>query len=167
MYGDGRDMSAIVKFDSKESCKKAYSEAQGLLLFGNKLKVTPVDRDDFPAGGRDIQVVPPGPGSGGMLMGKAHPTEDIDPQATHSLFVGNIPKNISVYELKDIFQRFGDVVVSQNPVSLTCSSLPPPSRPSISVLSLLFPPPLGMLNSSSLAPFHKNSCTTSFTPNVS
>ena len=35
---------------------------------------------DFPAGGRDIQVVPPGPGSGGMLMGKAHPTEDIDPQ---------------------------------------------------------------------------------------
>ena len=34
------------------------------------------------------------------------------PQATHSLFVGNIPKNISVYELRDIFQRFGDVVVS-------------------------------------------------------
>lgn len=33
-------------------------------------------------------------------------------QATHSLFVGNIPKNISVYELRDIFQRFGDVVVS-------------------------------------------------------
>ena len=29
----------------KESCKKAYSEAQGLVLFGNKLKVAPVDRD--------------------------------------------------------------------------------------------------------------------------
>ena len=35
---------------------------------------------DFPAGGRDIQVVPPGPGSGGMFMGKNYPTEDIDPQ---------------------------------------------------------------------------------------
>ena len=45
-------------------------------------------------------------------------------QATHSLFVGNIPKNISVYELRDIFQRFGDVVVSPfHPLlfTLTCA----------------------------------------------
>ena len=146
---------------------------------------------DFPVGGRDIQVVPPGPASGGVPpmahiggvpMPKPFPAEDIDPQvlhihvhavyescwymytctctcgrcvcawrgvwctmylymlfttvclhyvfqpsfvyvrvhtciciflqATRSLFVGNIPKNISVYELRDIFQRFGDVLVS-------------------------------------------------------
>jgi RNA recognition motif-containing protein len=60
---------------------------------------------DFPSGGRDIQTVQ-------AAAHKGYTPDDIDPQATHSLFVGNIPKNISVYELRDIFQRFGDVVVS-------------------------------------------------------
>ncbi|CAI8054149.1 Msx2-interacting protein [Geodia barretti] len=57
----------------------------------------------FPSGGRDIQTVQ-------AAAHKGYTPDDIDPQATHSLFVGNIPKNISVYELRDIFQRFGDVV---------------------------------------------------------
>ena len=42
---------------------------------------------EFPAGGRDIQVVPPGPSAGGMPpmghmghMNKSYSTEDIDPQ---------------------------------------------------------------------------------------
>ena len=30
---------------SKESCKKAHIEAQGLVLFGNKIKLSPVDRE--------------------------------------------------------------------------------------------------------------------------
>ena len=42
---------------------------------------------DFPAGGRDIQVVPPGPGIGGIPpvahMDKPYPTEDVDPQVLH------------------------------------------------------------------------------------
>ena len=29
----------------KESCKRACTDAQGLVLFGNKLKLSPVDRD--------------------------------------------------------------------------------------------------------------------------
>lgn len=29
----------------KESCKRAYTESQGLVLFGNKVKISPVDRD--------------------------------------------------------------------------------------------------------------------------
>ena len=29
----------------KESCKKAFMEGQGLVMFGNKLKLSPVDRD--------------------------------------------------------------------------------------------------------------------------
>ena len=44
------------------------------------------DLSDFPPGGRDIQVVPPGPGSGGMHMGhtsKAYHADDIDPQVMH------------------------------------------------------------------------------------
>ena len=32
----------------KESAKKAYTEAQGLVLFGNKIKLTPVDREGEP-----------------------------------------------------------------------------------------------------------------------
>lgn len=58
---------------------------------------------EFPDGGRDLPSI-----------GCDHhsPIDDVDPQATRSLFVGNIPKNISIYELRDIFQRFGDVLVS-------------------------------------------------------
>ena len=37
--------------------------------------------------------------------------DDIDPNATRSLFVGNIPKNISIYELRDVFQRYGPILV--------------------------------------------------------
>lgn len=32
----------------KESCKRAYTESQGLVLFGNKVKISPVDRDGKP-----------------------------------------------------------------------------------------------------------------------
>ena len=58
---------------------------------------------EFPAGGRDHPFV---------SYVRHSPIDDVDPQATRSLFVGNIPKNISIYELRDIFQRFGDVLVS-------------------------------------------------------
>ena len=51
-------------------------------------------------------------GSGGHMPRPYPPSDDIDPQATRSLFVGNIPKNISVFQLRDIFQRYGDVLVS-------------------------------------------------------
>ena len=55
---------------------------------------------EFPTGGRDQPFI-------------SHTCHaDVDPQATRSLFVGNIPKNISIYELRDIFQRFGNVLVS-------------------------------------------------------
>lgn len=50
-------------------------------------------------------------GSGGHMPRPYPPSEEIDPQATRSLFVGNIPKNISVFQLRDIFQRYGDVLV--------------------------------------------------------
>ncbi len=38
--------------------------------------------------------------------------DDVDSNATRSLFVGNIPKNISIYELRDVFQRYGPILVS-------------------------------------------------------
>ena len=58
---------------------------------------------EFPDGGRDYPS---------NFYGHHSPIDDVDPQATRSLFVGNIPKNISIYELRDIFHRFGDVLVS-------------------------------------------------------
>ena len=67
---------------------------------------------EFPSGGRDLPSV---------SHANRSPFADIDPQATRSLFVGNIPKNISIYELRDIFQRFGNVLVSRV-TYLTCNS---------------------------------------------
>ena len=58
---------------------------------------------EFPPGGRDQPFV---------SHARNSPIGDVDPQATRSLFVGNIPKNISIYELRDVFQRFGNVLVS-------------------------------------------------------
>lgn len=94
-----------------------------MVLFGSKLKLVPLDVDgklcqhvifcwytifmtlfpEFPTGGRDQPFV---------SHTRHSPMGDVDPQATRSLFVGNIPKNISIYELRDIFQRFGNVLVS-------------------------------------------------------
>lgn len=63
---------------------------------------------DFPDGGRDEPLVP--------VLGSNRPVQsqaldDIDPQATRSLFVGNIPKNISVFDVRDAFQRYGNILV--------------------------------------------------------
>ena len=41
-------MYVCVCVSRKESAKKAYTEAQGLVLFGNKIKLTPVDREGEP-----------------------------------------------------------------------------------------------------------------------
>ena len=56
---------------------------------------------DVPSGGRDYSKV----------MDDSI-SDDVDSNATRSLFVGNIPKNISIYELRDIFQRYGPILVS-------------------------------------------------------
>ena len=64
---------------------------------------------DFPAGGRDHPSVHHS--SGGPTPRQFLPDET-DLQATRSLFVGNIPKNISIFELRDAFQRYGNVLVS-------------------------------------------------------
>ena len=70
---------------------------------------------EFPPKGRDAVD---GPGS--------FFPEEMDPQATRSLFVGNIPKNISVYELRDIFSRYGNILVCNiwicvHAISVMCS----------------------------------------------
>lgn len=68
---------------------------------------------DFPPGGHDSgHMIHPG---GGRDPISRHMQEDLDPQATRSLFVGNIPKQINVYELRDAFLRYGNVLVSGSP----------------------------------------------------
>ena len=62
------------------------------------------------------------PNDGREYSSKATSSSDeMDSNAARSLFVGNIPKNISIYELRDIFQRHGPVVVR-----LSLLSYPPP-----------------------------------------
>ncbi|XP_064384598.1 msx2-interacting protein-like isoform X2 [Halichondria panicea] len=103
MYGDDSDKWAVVKFKKSDKCKQACQETQGIVLFGNKIKVTPLDTDDFPPGGRDEPAV-------SSHGNKPVRFEEVDPQATRSLFVGNIPKNISVYDVRDAFQRYGTIL---------------------------------------------------------
>lgn len=64
---------------------------------------------DFPSGGRDLIHTS---GQGGEAMSRQYMLDNLDPQATRSLFVGNIPKHSSVYDLRDTFLRYGNVLVS-------------------------------------------------------
>ncbi len=69
------------------------------------IKATSLPPIDFPPGGRDEPAV-------SSQGSKPVRFEEVDPQATRSLFVGNIPKNISVYDVRDSFQRYGTILVS-------------------------------------------------------
>ncbi len=68
---------------------------------------------EFPPGGRD-QSHGSGGHAGGEYGSRLSMLEDLDPKATRSLFVGNIPKHINVYDLRDAFIRYGTVLVSRN-----------------------------------------------------
>ena len=64
---------------------------------------------DFPPGGRDLTHM--SSGQGDEAISRQCMLDDLDPQATRSLFVGNIPKHINVYDLRDTFLRYGNVLV--------------------------------------------------------
>ena len=73
---------------------------------------------EFPPGGHDQKRPPPPVHHGGPDPGSyQYMLEDLDPLATRSLFVGNIPKHITVYELRDAFLRYGNVLVRNTSMS--------------------------------------------------
>ena len=43
---------------------------------------------------------------------------EVDPKANRCLFVGNIPKGVSVFELRDAFLPFGTILVSMSVLPL-------------------------------------------------
>ena len=68
---------------------------------------------EFPPGGRDQTHMTGGHG-GADYASRLSMLDDLDPKATRSLFVGNIPKHINVYDLRDSFIRYGTVLVSSD-----------------------------------------------------
>jgi len=83
---------------------------------------------DFPPGGRDQGPMAGGGHPGGEFGSRLSMLEDLDPKATRSLFVGNIPKHINVYDLRDAFIRYGTVLVRNSSVFVG------------NMLALFFPP---------------------------
>ena len=57
--------------------------------------------------GGEGMVIQAGGGVAGLVA-----TEDFDPHATRTVFIGNLEKNVSHGELRGTFEQFGDVVVS-------------------------------------------------------
>lgn len=48
--------------------------------------------------------------------------DEFHPKATRTLFIGNLEKTTTYHDLRNIFQRFGGIVVCE--ASVLCSSLP-------------------------------------------
>lgn len=107
-----------------------------MIMFGSKLKIATFSKTggyillikwfccfkDFPSGSHDLPYRLPIPAfsqyhSTSLEFSHGnpfiYPGKELDPNATRSLFVGNIPKNISIYDLRDVFQRFGHILVSE------------------------------------------------------
>lgn len=45
--------------------------------------------------------------------------DEFHPKATRTLFIGNLEKTTTYYDLRNIFQRFGEIVVRTGSLSLS------------------------------------------------
>lgn len=75
--------------------------------------------DNYPPGERHYGNPFSGHPSHMHHYGGGQPDDSLEPDTTRTLFVGNIPRGISVYELRDYFIRFGHILVSQTEVLYT------------------------------------------------
>ncbi|XP_019855294.1 PREDICTED: msx2-interacting protein-like isoform X2 [Amphimedon queenslandica] len=122
LYGEDEQRYALVKFQSLRERDNALNSLHGISIFGVKLKVTIFYNADFPSGGRELNLHVSAPShedqysSSLTPLGFSHgnpfisPGNEFDPSATRSLFVGNIHKNVSIYDLRDVFQRYGHIL---------------------------------------------------------
>lgn len=117
IYRDNDERYAVVKFRNVGDSQKMYSECNEMTFMGHKIKLSPwhPERrrsfyDNYPPGERHYGNPFSGHPSHMHHYGGGQPDDSLEPDTTRTLFVGNIPRGISVYELRDYFIRFGHIL---------------------------------------------------------
>ncbi|XP_065210776.1 protein split ends isoform X2 [Planococcus citri] len=95
VLGQGANRYAIVCFKKADDVEKALQVSHDKLFFGSKIEVTiyhgyDVEDNDF----RPIEAE----------------LDEYHPKATRTLFIGNLEKDVSVNDLRNTFQKFGEII---------------------------------------------------------
>ncbi|XP_044167630.1 msx2-interacting protein-like isoform X3 [Acropora millepora] len=100
--GQGSSRYAIIHFRRPEDAERGYEACRGKMFLGAEMDLQYYTQDDR----FESNDHPPHHRSyAGVMM-----DNDFDPGCTRTLFVGNIEKATSISDLKEAFERYGEIV---------------------------------------------------------
>ncbi|XP_032237951.2 msx2-interacting protein [Nematostella vectensis] len=103
IHGTGGSRSAIIYFRRPEEAERALEVCQGKMFLGAEMQIQHWHDEKFE--GSDF---PPRHRGGGSISNYSE--DEFDPGCTRTLFVGNIEKTTTYGDLKEAFERYGEVI---------------------------------------------------------
>ncbi|XP_029434338.1 msx2-interacting protein isoform X2 [Rhinatrema bivittatum] len=97
IHGASEERYGLVFFRQQEDQEKALNASKGKLFFGMQIEVT--------------AWVGPETESENEFRPLDERIDEFHPKATRTLFIGNLEKTTTYHDLRNIFQRFGEIVV--------------------------------------------------------
>lgn len=108
IHGASEERYGLVFFRQQEDQEKALNASKGKLFFGMQIEVT--------------AWIGPETESENEFRPLDERIDEFHPKATRTLFIGNLEKTTTYHDLRNIFQRFGGIVVRED--SVLCRALP-------------------------------------------
>ncbi|XP_039223521.1 msx2-interacting protein isoform X2 [Crotalus tigris] len=96
IHGASEERYGLVFFRQQEDQEKALNASKGKLFFGMQIEVT--------------AWIGPETESENEFRPLDERIDEFHPKATRTLFIGNLEKTTTYYDLRNIFQRFGEIV---------------------------------------------------------
>ncbi|XP_036707537.1 msx2-interacting protein isoform X4 [Balaenoptera musculus] len=97
IHGTSEERYGLVFFRQQEDQEKALTASKGKLFFGMQIEVT--------------AWIGPETESENEFRPLDERIDEFHPKATRTLFIGNLEKTTTYHDLRNIFQRFGEIVV--------------------------------------------------------
>ncbi|XP_036302146.1 msx2-interacting protein isoform X5 [Pipistrellus kuhlii] len=97
IHGASEERYGLVFFRQQEDQEKALTASKGKLFFGMQIEVT--------------AWIGPETESENEFRPLDERIDEFHPKATRTLFIGNLEKTTTYHDLRNIFQRFGEIVV--------------------------------------------------------
>lgn len=102
VVGAANERYALVCFKKPEDVEKAIEVSQDKLFFGCKIDVAPYhgyDVEDNEARPYDTEL------------------DEYHPKATRTLFIGNLEKDVTASDIRQTFDKFGEIIVSKDSIT--------------------------------------------------
>ncbi|KFW71590.1 Msx2-interacting protein, partial [Pygoscelis adeliae] len=99
IHGASEERYGLVFFRQQEDQEKALNASKGKLFFGMQIEVT--------------AWIGPETESENEFRPLDERIDEFHPKATRTLFIGNLEKTTTYHDLRNIFQRFGGIVVCE------------------------------------------------------